>query len=125
MKHGPINQRAFGQMLTRALVQEDYAKLRNVVDKLVAAGEDGQPWAIAMIADRLDGKAHQSVDVTTRTAESVSEEHARLVAESYIESLRSSAGHGPKVSGGVHGGDEAGLSASLPAPSDSNSPSEG
>lgn len=119
MKHGPVNQRVFGQMLTRALVQEDYAKLRAVVEKLVSAGEDGQPWAIAMIADRLDGKAHQSVDVTTRTAESVSEEHARLVAESYIESLRSSAGHGPKESGGVHGGDEAGLPAGGAAPPDS------
>lgn len=42
--------------------------------------------------------------------ENLSEEHARLVAETYLDSLRGIPGDGAKEPAGVHGGDEAGLS---------------
>jgi hypothetical protein len=49
------------------------------------------------------------LDITTRRAESISEEHARNVAESFLESLRDSALGGAAEPGGLHGDVQAGL----------------
>lgn len=57
-------QRIFNQALTRVLVQDDYAKLRAIAEKLVAAAEAGEGWAIKEVADRTDGKAIQQTEIT-------------------------------------------------------------
>lgn len=41
----------------------DLKKLRRVADKLIECAQNGEGWAIAMIADRLDGKAIQAIEV--------------------------------------------------------------
>lgn len=38
-------------------------RLRKIALKLVQAAEEGQPWAITELANRLDGKPVQPVDV--------------------------------------------------------------
>ena len=38
--------------------------LDSVADKFIAAAEDGEPWAMKEIGDRIDGKPAQSVDLT-------------------------------------------------------------
>lgn len=54
----------FYNQLRIALVQEDSRKLRNIADKLVAAAEQGEPWAVKEIMDRVDGKAVQATEIS-------------------------------------------------------------
>ena len=52
----------YGQ-LRKVLVQEDHLKLRQIAEKLVEAAQNGEAWAVKEIADRLDGKSHQSTSL--------------------------------------------------------------
>ena len=54
----------FYNQLRVALVQEDGRKLRNIAQKLVDAAEQGEPWAVKEIMDRVDGKAVQSTEIS-------------------------------------------------------------
>jgi hypothetical protein len=56
----PVNK-PFLDALNRAIAQDDAKKLRAVAEKLLEKAADGQRWAIRELADRLDGKAHQSI----------------------------------------------------------------
>lgn len=65
----PGNQNAkkgklFYNQLRKALVQEDSLKLRKIADKLVDAAEQGEPWAIKEVIDRVDGKAVQATEIS-------------------------------------------------------------
>lgn len=65
----PGNQNAkkgklFYNQLRVALVQEDSRRLRTIADKLVKAAEQGEPWAVKEIMDRVDGKAVQSTEIS-------------------------------------------------------------
>jgi hypothetical protein len=65
----PGNQNAkkgklFYSQLRKALVQEDSRRLRTIADKLVKSAEDGEPWAIKEIMDRVDGKAVQATEIS-------------------------------------------------------------
>jgi hypothetical protein len=53
----------FGKELQKVLTQSPN-KLRAIAEKLVAKAEEGDMLAIREIADRLDGKAHQTVHAT-------------------------------------------------------------
>ncbi len=54
----------FYDALRVALVQEDKKKLRKITDKLVESAENGEPWAVKEIMDRMDGKPVQSTEIT-------------------------------------------------------------
>jgi hypothetical protein len=54
----------FFNQLRMALVQEDGRKLRNIAQKLVDAAEQGEPWAIKEVIDRVDGKAVQATEIS-------------------------------------------------------------
>jgi hypothetical protein len=54
----------FYNQLRVALVQEDSRKLRTIAQKLVDAAEQGEPWAIKEVIDRVDGKAVQSTEIS-------------------------------------------------------------
>jgi hypothetical protein len=54
----------FYNQLRVALVQEDSRKLRTIAQKLVDAAEQGEPWAIKEVIDRIDGKAVQSTEIS-------------------------------------------------------------
>jgi hypothetical protein len=65
----PGNQNArkgklFYDALRIALVQEDKKKLRTITEKLVKSAENGEPWAIKEVMDRIDGKPIQSTEIT-------------------------------------------------------------
>lgn len=53
----------FYDQLRKALVQEDSLRLRKIAEKLVESAEEGEPWAIKEVIDRVDGKAHQSTSL--------------------------------------------------------------
>ena len=42
----------------------DPQKLANIVGKLIKQAEDGEPWAIKEIIDRMDGKAIQQTEIS-------------------------------------------------------------
>jgi hypothetical protein len=61
----------FYNQLRVALVQEDSRKLRNIAEKLVKAAEDGEPWAIKEVIDRVDGKAVQATEISGVDGEAI------------------------------------------------------
>ena len=61
----------FYNQLRVALVQEDSRKLRNIAEKLVKAAEDGEPWAVKEIMDRVDGKAVQATEISGVDGEAI------------------------------------------------------
>lgn len=64
---GRPKERPFLDALRMALVEEDPVtktrRLRKIADKLVQAAENGEPWAIKEVMDRVDGKPAQTADV--------------------------------------------------------------
>lgn len=77
-KHG-AKSRAFDGALRRAIAQDDGERLRKSAEQLLDHAAAGTQWAIALLADRLDGKADQHVSVETRRVEDLS--LAELAAE--------------------------------------------
>ena len=58
----------FDQALRRAIAQDDAGRLRGAAEKLLTCAAEGEPWALSMLADRLDGKAPQSVEVIRKNS---------------------------------------------------------
>jgi hypothetical protein len=54
----------FYEQLRKVLVQNDALRLRKIAEKLVESAEEGEPWAVKEIMDRVDGKAIQSTEVS-------------------------------------------------------------
>ena len=54
----------FYDQLRRVLVQNDSLKLRMIAEKLVEAAEEGEPWAVKEIMDRMDGKSVQATEIS-------------------------------------------------------------
>jgi hypothetical protein len=51
------------KMIERALTQEDDKRLRQGVEALLNKVAEGERWALEFVADRLDGKPKQAVDL--------------------------------------------------------------
>ncbi len=66
--------------LKRAIAQSDGQKLRQAAEALLDEAAAGKPWAVAMLADRLDGKASQEVTVKRELSEMSLAELAAEVA---------------------------------------------
>jgi len=56
----------FWRAIDRAIAQDDGKRLRDAAEKLLDLASQGEQWAVKELADRIDGKAHQSIsaDVT-------------------------------------------------------------
>lgn len=80
-KHA-AKSRMFDAALKRAIAQDDGERLRKAAEKLLDLAAEGSPWAIGQLADRLDGKAQQSVTVERKnvTDLSLSELAAEMAA---------------------------------------------
>lgn len=50
--------------LQRAMAQDDGKRLRDAAEKLLDKAAVGEPWALGMLADRLDGKVAQAVELS-------------------------------------------------------------
>lgn len=57
----PKKSKRFFTALDRAIEQDDAKRLRAAAEKLLDLAQAGEPWAVQMLADRLDGKAAQQV----------------------------------------------------------------
>jgi len=58
----PIS-RPFLDAVARAITQDDGKRLRACAETLLDLAAKGEPWAVQMLADRLDGKASQEITV--------------------------------------------------------------
>lgn len=54
----------FNDALRRAIAQDDGMRIRTAAEKLLDLAAEGTPWAVRELADRTDGKAFQSVQIT-------------------------------------------------------------
>mgnify|MGYP001560785995 CR=1 FL=1 len=81
---GNQRQKKFQQALDRAILADDGQKLREAADKVYALAAAGEEWAIQFLADRLDGKPTQQLDmrVTRPTKELTDDELVSIAAGS-------------------------------------------
>lgn len=84
-KNGSKSQRLWTDMLKRKLVQ-DPNQLERIALTLLAAAEAGEAWAITEMANRLDGKAVQPVDMSgdlslTRTMRDMTDDALLAIAQ--------------------------------------------
>ena len=63
---GARREKRFYAALERAVLADEGKLLRAAADKLLECAASGAPWAISLLADRLDGKAAQSIDMNIR-----------------------------------------------------------
>lgn len=75
---------SFRAALTRAVAQDSGARLRGCAEKLLDLAAAGEAWAVRELADRLDGKANQSVsvEIRDRTAEEMLDAELLRIASS-------------------------------------------
>jgi hypothetical protein len=62
--------------LDRAIAQDDSRRLRDAVEKLLDLAAAGEPWAIQMLAEKLDGRTPQAVSVDQSV--SITHEHVEV-----------------------------------------------
>lgn len=60
-KNSTKEKRLWGNIVRKLAVQEDYARLHKVANKLYQKAEEGDMSAIKELGDRLDGKALQEI----------------------------------------------------------------
>ena len=60
---GGAKAKRFYAALDRAIIQEDGKRLREAAEKLLDLAAAGEAWAIQHLADRLDGKPKQQVEL--------------------------------------------------------------
>lgn len=98
--NGSSGPRRFHAAIERALAQDNSDKLRKAVDAMLDAAAEGQPWAIQFLADRLDGKADQTIRVAR---------DAKQLSDADLADIAASSGDGtpeseirPEVPSSVH-----------------------
>ena len=64
--------RLFYDQLRKVLVQDDALKLRNIAQVLADKAEEGEPWAVKEVMDRMDGKPVQSNEITGADGQALS-----------------------------------------------------
>ncbi len=60
---GGAKSKQFLAALNRAITQEDGKRIRAAAEQLLDQAAAGEQWAIKELADRLDGKAGQAIDL--------------------------------------------------------------
>lgn len=60
-KGAPPKEKRFSEVLNRAIVQDKSKRLREAAEQLLTHAASGEPWALQMLADRLDGKPAQAI----------------------------------------------------------------
>ena len=78
----PKEKRLFDEALRRAISQDDGERVRACAEKLLDKAAAGEPWAVNTLADRLDGRPDQNVNVTRDVKDmSIDELLAAIAAE--------------------------------------------
>lgn len=62
--HNAAKAKIVEEALRKAAAGDDYIRLRKGCEKLMDSFAEGQPWALQLVFDRLDGKPAQQVIAT-------------------------------------------------------------
>src|SRR5215510_8113810 len=88
VRHADLyGEHAIGLMLRRTVDKNDpksVRKLRRIAEKLAECALNGEPWAIAQVADRIDGKATAEIK-TEQTQRYVVEVPPQLSEEEWVK----------------------------------------
>ena len=57
-----VRGQLFKEQLRRVFAHEPH-RLKNIANMLISKAEEGEPWAVREIMDRIDGKAIQAMTV--------------------------------------------------------------
>ncbi len=79
---GGRREQKFRNALDRAIAQDDGHRLRMAAEKLLDMASEGIAWAIGMLADRVDGKADQNINLVHRAEEMSDDDLLRIAAAS-------------------------------------------
>lgn len=94
------NGRLFSDTLRRALIQQDGKKLRAVIEAMCDKAAQGDTAMIALIIDRVDGKARSMMEMHIEKAvEEMSDEDIRRAIASNQRLIEASAGTGNEEGG--------------------------
>lgn len=63
--HGTKREKKFLSALERAIAQDDANRLRDAAEKVLDMAAAGEAWAVQFLADRLDGKPTQQIEMET------------------------------------------------------------
>ena len=78
-------------MVDRAIKQDSGKRLRAAAEKLLDLASDGEQWAVCLLADRLDGKSAQAVQVSgefeVRRASELSDDELASIAHGISTAL--------------------------------------
>ena len=66
-----VKNRVVEQYLRKAALEDNAYRLKQGCKKLMQAFEAGEPWALHLVFDRLDGKAIQQLEATDNTGRSL------------------------------------------------------
>lgn len=80
--NGTAGPKRFRNALDRAMAQDDGKRLRSAVEQLLDKAASGEPWAIQYLADRLDGKADQTISFVRNARELTDGDLAHIAAGS-------------------------------------------
>lgn len=74
--------KAFYGAVTRAVTQDDGVRLRQCAETLLTKAANGEPWAVLLLRDTLDGKPMQQVESKVEVKEAVTDdiESVRLIS---------------------------------------------
>ena len=90
---GRRHEQKFRSMLEIALAdhgKDQTPRLRKIADQVVTAAEKGERWAIEMIADRLDGKPHQSQSIQAERPHQLTKEQRDAAVRAAMQSYERS-----------------------------------
>lgn len=73
--------RMFEQALKRAIAQDDGKRLRDAAEMVLNKAAAGEPWAIGVLADRLDGKPSQAIVGSGENGEHLFQRIERVVVD--------------------------------------------
>ena len=84
-----VRGQLFRDQLRRVFAQDPH-RLRNIAEKLITKAEEGEPWAVRELMDRIDGKAVQAMTVAN-------EDGSPLLAGIRVEFVRPGATSAPQA----------------------------
>lgn len=71
-RNGEKKNYRFSEALTRAIAQDDGRRIRAAAEQLLDLASAGEQWAVRELADRLDGRPAQQMQLTGDAANPIS-----------------------------------------------------
>ncbi len=95
--NGARKERRFYAALERAVLQDEGKQLRAAAEMLLKCAAQGEAWAINQLADRLDGKPGQVIEMNvTRIAKELDDAELHSIAAGGSDRTAGASGSAPE-----------------------------